>query len=159
MLRKNLNCRKDLLQRTIVLVAERGETKNRYFAHQWGSRDTNEKAERLFEFIMSNKLEIIIRKKVTTCWHEELYRMEVLDLILSSSLLKSRFKDCQVSDEPSLSDHMDADGCRNDYKSPNSNSKANKLRALQRGNKSPKNGDFETKSINDSDDLNRAAEN
>jgi hypothetical protein len=64
---------------------------------------------------MTNKLEIMNRGKRPTYRHEGLYRGEVIDLTLSSSLLKSRIKDSHVSDEPSLSDHrhicfnMDAD--------------------------------------------------
>jgi hypothetical protein len=54
---------------------------------------------------MINKLEIINRGKNPTYKHEGLAREEVVDLTLSSSLLKSRIKDWHVSDEPSLSDH------------------------------------------------------
>jgi hypothetical protein len=64
---------------------------------------------------MTNKLEIINRGKRPTYRHEGQDREEVIDLTLSSSLLKCRIKGWHVSDEPSLSDHrhicfnMDAD--------------------------------------------------
>jgi hypothetical protein len=64
---------------------------------------------------MTNKLETLNRGKRSTYRHEGLDREEVIDLTLSSILLKSRIKDWYVSDEPSLSDHrhvcfnMDAD--------------------------------------------------
>jgi Endonuclease-reverse transcriptase len=82
---------------------------------QWGSSDTIENGECLLEFSMTNKLEIINRGKRPTYRYEGLDREEVIDLTLSSSLLKSRIKDWHVSDESSLSDHrhicfnMDAD--------------------------------------------------
>jgi hypothetical protein len=64
---------------------------------------------------MTYKLENISRGNRPTYRHEGLGREKVINLSLSSSLLKSRIKDWHVSDEPSLSDHrhicfnMDAD--------------------------------------------------
>jgi hypothetical protein len=70
---------------------------------------TNEKGECLLEFIMTNKLEILNRGKMPTYRHEGLDREEIINLTLSSSLLKSRIKDWHVSD-------MDADRTSQDQR-------------------------------------------
>jgi Endonuclease-reverse transcriptase len=112
------------------------------------------------ELIMTNKLEILNRGKRTTYRHEGLDREEVIDLTLSSSILKSRIKDWHVSDEPSLSDHrhicfnMDSDRTTQVPTRIPRKTNWKRFEELLKDSKSS----FEVANIGDSAELDRAAE-
>lgn len=127
---------------------------------EWGSSDINDKGELLLEFINTNKLEIINKGKTATYRHEGLNREEVIDLTLSSPYLKSKIKDWHVSNEPSLSDHRHI--C---FRIEAEKTVKATVRILKRTDWNlyeehllTSKKDFETESINDSDELDKAAD-
>ena len=69
----------------------------------WESTDTNKRGECLFDYILSNNVDICNRGNNPT--FENTIRQEVLDLTLSSAKLSEKITDWHVSDEISLSDH------------------------------------------------------
>lgn len=70
----------------------------------WGSTDINVRGESLLEFILKEHIHIANRGNRPTFANE--VREEVLDLTLCSETLADNISDWHVSDEPSMSDHM-----------------------------------------------------
>lgn len=70
----------------------------------WGSTDINVRGESLLEFILKEQIHIANRGNRPTFANE--VREEVLDLTLCSDTLADNISDWNVSDEPSMSDHM-----------------------------------------------------
>jgi len=69
----------------------------------WGSTDTNQRGECLFEFILNHNLEI--GNVGTTPIFVTRVRDEVLDVTLLSRSLKIHLRNWHVSPEESMSDH------------------------------------------------------
>ena len=69
----------------------------------WGSTDINKRGECLFEYILSNNIDICNRGNNPTFVNA--IRQEVLDLTLASTKLSDNIENWHVSEEISLSDH------------------------------------------------------
>ena len=70
----------------------------------WGSTDINDRGRGLLEYLVTTDLEILNRGGEPT--FRTAARSEVLDLTLCSRSLMNSVEDWRVSQEPSLSDHM-----------------------------------------------------
>jgi hypothetical protein len=70
----------------------------------WGSSNINRRGEYLFEYLITNNVDIINRGNKPTFINA--IRREVLDLTLASPHLSSYIKNWHVSEEASLSDHL-----------------------------------------------------
>ena len=70
----------------------------------WGSNDINKRGECLFEFIISNNIDICNQGNKPTFVNA--IRQEVLDITICSTKLSEKIVNWHVSDEVSLSDHM-----------------------------------------------------
>ena len=70
----------------------------------WGSTDINKRGECLFEYILSNNIDICNRGNKPT--FANAIRQEVLDITICSTKLSEKVVNWHVSDEVSLSDHM-----------------------------------------------------
>ena len=70
----------------------------------WSSSDINGRGEYLFEYVISNNVDILNRGKKPTFINA--IRREVLDMTLASPNLGSSIKNWHVSEQASMSDHL-----------------------------------------------------
>jgi hypothetical protein len=69
----------------------------------WGSTNCNDRGEALVEFLIASNLEVLNRSNEPTFCSGQ--RLEVIDITLGSFGLLDSIIGCEVSSEPSLSDH------------------------------------------------------
>ena len=70
----------------------------------WGSTDTNRRGEDLVDYLITTDLDILNTGTVPTFRNS--VREEVIDITLCTGSFRDKVKKWRVSDEPSLSDHM-----------------------------------------------------
>ena len=75
------------------------------FHHKlWGSTDTNRRGDDLVDYLITTDLDIINTRTMPNSWNSA--REKVIDITLCTGRIRDRVKKWRVSNEPSLSYHM-----------------------------------------------------